>query len=622
MAILKHIAVKNADYGEGQRYLIFKHDEKTGKPILDENGNMQFRDNYFLDGINCDAFTFDTECMELNARYGKNQNYDEIKSHHYIISYDPKDAADSGLTGERAQELGLEYAAKFFPGHQALVCTHTDGHNGSGNIHTHIIINSVRKFDVERKDFMERPCDSRAGFKHHVTKKHLAFLKQSVMDMCRREKLHQVELLAPAPKKITDREYRAAQHGKQKTAGSPGQISADSAQKPSIFQTQKQFLLDAIEDAARHARTAAEFEKILFEKYGVLLKENRGRFSYLHPDRSKFITDRSLGALYKMDSILKQIAENAEVPDSVRSQKQENACPAESRPFKQDNPVYETARPDAAEKPEQSTDISRDCADISEYGAERNKKTPDAPGYAKRNARNSTDAFKNISGHDKNKIPAYDSVSILYFHSELRLVTDLQGCIKAQQNQAYAQKIKIANLKRMAETLIYIEEHGYDTREILENRLAEAKAETGFSRKALKKTEERLKEVNEQIHYTGQYIANKAVYGQFLKAGNKGKFRQEHAAQITLYETAARFLKEKAASGTDSPVPGKLPSLKLLKEEKTKLLQKKESEQAAYQRSRDRQKELGTVCANVDAILGNPQVQAEKQRQLQHSESI
>ena len=70
MAILKHIAVKNADYGEGQRYLIFKYDEKAGKPILDANGNMQFRDSYFLNGINCDAFTFDTECMELNARYG------------------------------------------------------------------------------------------------------------------------------------------------------------------------------------------------------------------------------------------------------------------------------------------------------------------------------------------------------------------------------------------------------------------------------------------------------------------------------------------------------------------------------------------------------------------------
>lgn len=623
MAILKHIAVKNADYGEGQRYLIFKHDEKTGKPILDENGNMQFRDSYFLDGINCDAFTFDTECMELNARYGKNQNYDEIKSHHYIISYDPKDAADSGLTGERAQELGLEYAKKYFPGHQALVCTHTDGHNGSGNIHTHIVINSVRKYDVEREDFMERPCDSHAGYKHHVTKKHLAFLKQSVMDMCHHEKLHQVDLLAPAQKKITDREYRAAQHMKQETAGSPGQLSADSTQKPSVFQTQKQFLRDAIEYAASHAHTAAEFEKILFEKYGVLLKESRGRFSYLHPDRSKFITDRSLGALYKTDSILKQIAENAEVPDSIRSQEQETACPAESKPSEPGSPVYETPLPDAAEKPEHSTDISRYSTDSFAYSAERNKKTPGTSGHTNRNAGNSTDAFKNISRHDKNQIPAYDSVSILYFQSRLRLVTDLQGCIKAQQNQAYAQKVKIANLKRMAETLIYIEEHGYDTREILENRLAEAKVETGLSRKSLKKTEERLKEVNEQIHYTGQYLANKAVYGQFLKAKNKGKFRQEHAAQITLYETAARFLKEKAASDTDSPVPGKLPSLKLLKEEKAGLIQKKETEQAAYQRNRDRQKELDTVCSNVSAILGKqePQVQAEKRKQMEHAES-
>ena len=171
MAILKHIASKNADYGEAQRYLIFQYDESTKKPLLDENGHLQPREEYYLDGINCDPFTFDTECMELNAAYHKNQNYNEIKSHHYILSFDPNDKDEHGLTGERAQQLGLEYAKKNFPGHQALVCTHTDGHNGSGNIHVHIVINSLRKFDVERQDFMERPCDSLAGNKHHLTKK-------------------------------------------------------------------------------------------------------------------------------------------------------------------------------------------------------------------------------------------------------------------------------------------------------------------------------------------------------------------------------------------------------------------------------------------------------------------
>lgn len=152
MAILKHIAGKNADYGEAQRYLIFQHDEYTGKPILDENGKMQLREEYYLDGVECDPFSFDMECKELNARFRKNRKYDEIKSHHYIISFDPKDRDECGLTGERAQQLGLAYCKKNFPGHQALVFTHTDGHNGSGNIQTKstwscafIVINSLRK---------------------------------------------------------------------------------------------------------------------------------------------------------------------------------------------------------------------------------------------------------------------------------------------------------------------------------------------------------------------------------------------------------------------------------------------------------------------------------------------
>ena len=48
MAILKHIASKNADYGEAQRYLIFQHDEYTEKPILDENGKCSSGKNIIL----------------------------------------------------------------------------------------------------------------------------------------------------------------------------------------------------------------------------------------------------------------------------------------------------------------------------------------------------------------------------------------------------------------------------------------------------------------------------------------------------------------------------------------------------------------------------------------------
>ena len=187
MAVIKHIASKNADYGESERYLIFQHNEYTQKPILDDEGHMILRDEYYLDGLNCDPFTFASECQELNSYYHKNKNFNEIKSHHYIISFDPKDREECGLTGERAQQLGLTFAKKNFPGHQALVCTHTDGHNESGNIHVHIVINSLRKYDVPQEPYMEFDCESKAGYKHHLSTAYLAHLKQDVMDMCQNE---------------------------------------------------------------------------------------------------------------------------------------------------------------------------------------------------------------------------------------------------------------------------------------------------------------------------------------------------------------------------------------------------------------------------------------------------
>lgn len=168
MAILKHIASKNTNYGSAIDYLKYQHDEFHLVPVLDESGNMMLREEFYLEGLNCDPETFDLECELLNQEYNKNNAYDEIKSHHYIISHDPKDNTDHNLTGEWAQAIGMEYAKVNFPGHQALVCTHTDGKNGTGNIHTHIIINSLRKFDVDPQPFTERPIDCKAGYKHHL----------------------------------------------------------------------------------------------------------------------------------------------------------------------------------------------------------------------------------------------------------------------------------------------------------------------------------------------------------------------------------------------------------------------------------------------------------------------
>ena len=466
MAVIKHIASKNSDYGESERYLIFQHNEYTQKPILDEEGHMILREEYYLDGLNCDPFTFASECQELNSYYHKNKNFNEIKSHHYIISFDPKDKEECGLTGERAQQLGLTFAKKNFPGHQALVCTHTDGHNESGNIHVHIVINSLRKYDIPWEPYMEFDCESKAGYKHHLS-----------------------------------------------TAKSP-----------------------------------EEFAKILDEKYHIIFKINRNRYGYLHPNRKKYVTGRNLGTRYEEDFLLKVFEEN------VKSHLE---------------------------------------------------KEEDIP---KRQTQNASTGLSNIPFTDTSAIPT----PFIFIKSDLRLVIDPQTCIKAQQSEAYAQKVKLTNLKQMAQTVAYIQEHGYDSLNDFHIALDQASDQTSAARKSLKDTEQQLKDVNEQIHFTGQYLAYKNVYADYRKSRNKDKFYEEHRAELSLYDTALRTLKKKSAVN-------KLPSMKALYAEKDRLIELRDTQREDFSNHRDYERELRTVSANIDMILGKSH---EQEQQIENEQNL
>ena len=549
MAVIKHIASKNADYGESERYLIFQHNEYTQKPILDDEGHMILRDEYYLDGLNCDPFTFASECQELNSYYHKNKNFNEIKSHHYIISFDPKDRDECGLTGERAQQLGLTFAKKNFPGHQALVCTHTDGHNESGNIHVHIVINSLRKYDVPQEPYMEFDCESKAGYKHHLSTAYLAHLKQDVMDMCQKEGLHQVDLLSPAERKITEKEYWAQRRGQEKLDKLNQKMLEDGiTPKETHYQTEKQFLRDAIDDATSTAKSPEEFAQILDKKYHIIFKISRNRYSYLHPGRKKYITGRNLGTRYEEDFLLQTFKENEKSLSDRKMKIEEPQVPNTAKDLQ--------------------TALSPDASDIP--------------------------------------------VPFIFIKSDLRLVIDLQTCIKAQQSEAYAQKVKLSNLKQMAQTVAYIQEHGYNSLEDFHTALDQASDQTSAARKSLKDTEQQLKDVNEQIHFTGQYLAYKNVYSDYRKSHNKDKFYEEHRAELSLYDTALRTLKEKSGGN-------KLPSMKALYAEKDRLIELQDLQREDFSNRRDYERELRTVSANIDMILGKNH---EQEQQLEKEQNL
>jgi len=389
MAILKHIASKSSNYGAALEYLIFKHDELRKTPILDQNGNRIMRDEFYLDGLNCEPYSFDAACQQLNREYQKNKNKDEIKSHHYIVSFDPRDSTENCLTGKRAQELGLEYAKANFPGHQALVCTHMDGHNGSGNIHVHIVINSLRKLDVPQQPFMERPIDCKAGYKHHVTNEYLKHLQKSLMDLC-------------------------------------------------------------------------------LEGF--------------------FVQNAEKNLRYKEDPIL----------------------------------IFTT-------------------------------------------------------------------------RTRLRLVVDLQENVKAQENLAYALKVKISNLQKMAETLVWVQENNINDLTELNDlcKTAQSNAQAAYER--LSQAEDELYKTNEQIHYAGQYLSTKDVQQQFAKAIFKKKFRAEHSKELDAYAESVKYFREEN--------DGKLPSLKSLKQRKEELTKEIAERKKAYAPLREESRRLEIASDNVYSIF-------------------
>ena len=313
MATIKHLTSKNSNYTAAESYLTFQHNEYTGLPILDEKGRPQLRDSYLLDTLECGESSFAMACLIANRKYSKNGRREDVKTHHYIISFDPKDAVENGLTMERAQALGLQFCKKNFPGHPAIGCTHPDGHNHSGNIHVHIVIGSIRTREVERKSYMQKPRDWLEGMKHSSTAQTMRHLRVEVMELCEGAGLYQIDLLNGSKERVSEAEYWARRRGQQKLDLANAALTADG-QQPQLkkFETVKDTLRKQISSVLYRATSFEDFSDRLMQQYSITVKESRGQLSYLPAGRTKFIRAKHLGDKFDKAAVLATLQANAE----------------------------------------------------------------------------------------------------------------------------------------------------------------------------------------------------------------------------------------------------------------------------------------------------------------------
>ena len=288
MAILKHIPIKNRYYSSAVEYLTCQFDEYTNEPILDEKGRIMEREEYLIEGVNCEVDTFGVECIETNRFYGKNNAVKDVKAHHYIISFDPTD----NISMEEALAFGKEWLSAFAPGHQAVIAAHPDGHHGSKNMHVHIVFNSVRKYAGVQEKWHYKPCEWKQGCKHRSTGRMMHNAKKWVMRRCLIQGYEQVDLLT---KKHRDDYW--VQKRLMKSNAKDG-IGATS---------NKEIIRNTIDKFIPAVKSFEQLVECLTNIYGWNIRVTDKTVTFTMPDMKRGIRGNKLGDGYGKAELIERI---------------------------------------------------------------------------------------------------------------------------------------------------------------------------------------------------------------------------------------------------------------------------------------------------------------------------
>ena len=412
-----------------------------------------------------------------------------MKTRHYIISFDPKDAVENGLTMEKAQALGLNFCKENFPGHPAIVCTHPDGHNHSGNIHVHIVIGSIRTREVERKPYMQKPRDWREGMKHSSTAQTMRHLRVEVMELCEGAGLYQIDLLNGSKERVSEAEYWARRRRQQKldrenaaltAAGQPPKqkkfetikVACRGEAPPFAAQTarslksptgafvasQTRTLRKQISSVLYRAVSFEEFSDRLMQQYGIAVKESRGQLSYLPSGRTKFIRAKHLGDKFEKELVLATLKANTERKRTIQSKS-----------------------------------------------------------------------------------------------NRIGKLIDIQAKLKQGKGIGYERWAKKHNLKAMAQTLILLEEKGLTDEDALDQRIAELDTKFHESLTVVKDLEGRMKVNKELRYHVAAYASTKGIVQQFNTAKRPAAFEEQHRAELTAHQAAAAYFKANDITKLPSP---------------------------------------------------------------------
>lgn len=185
------------------------------------------------------------------------------------------------------------------------------------------------------------------------------------------------------------------------------------------------------------------------------------------------------------------------------------------------------------------------------------------------------------------------------------LLIDIQAKLQEGKGAGYARWAKNFNLKQLSQTLIYLEENNLLDRSALEESTAAVTAQYHTLSEKMKSAEQRMAEIKVLQQHIINYAKTRNTYVAYRKAGYSKKFLSEHEPEIILHKAAKQFFDEQGLK--------KLPTIKSLQAEYAQLLSEKKAVYAEYQQTKNEMRSLQTAKANVDRILGDNSLTAERE---------
>ncbi len=195
----------------------------------------------------------------------------------------------------------------------------------------------------------------------------------------------------------------------------------------------------------------------------------------------------------------------------------------------------------------------------------------------------------------------------------VNLLVDIQAKLKAGKGAGYERWARSFNLKQMAQTLNYLTEHGLMEYGKLKEKTAAATARYNELSGQIKAAEQCLAEIAVLKTHIINYSKTREVYAAYRKAGYSKKFLAEHESEILLHKAAKKAFDDLGVK--------KLPTVRSLQTEYAALLSEKKAAYGDYRKARDEMKELLTVKANVDRLMGYEDQEKEQETKKKQEQS-